>query len=308
MSQWEPLSSGADPCRDRLGRRRSGLVRPLALGRGRSAAAGGRAAAIGGAWPRSLGARSGRGRHSVEAGRRFGDLSGAWCWRFQRIASAPASARTPWRFWRSASACGRWCTVRCAPSWAAIVSMKTTAYRRLRLAAMGRAHHHGAGGGGDPRRARSPAGGRLMTGAARDRPPPDRTVRPCGRVAVVVCAVAAPLLAPFSPDEQLFDGLTLEGAPIPPDADLSARHRHARPRSPVAPALRRADLADHRPRRQWHGGRHRPVRRHDGGLSARGVGNAMMRFTDLMMAFPGAAAGHRAGGDLPGRACGSSPW
>ena len=36
-------------------------------------------------------------------------------------------------------------------------------------------------------------------------------------VAVVVAATAAPLLAPFSPDDQLFDGLTLEGAPLPPN-------------------------------------------------------------------------------------------
>ncbi|EJL49543.1 ABC-type dipeptide/oligopeptide/nickel transport system, permease component [Rhizobium sp. CF122] len=35
-------------------------------------------------------------------------------------------------------------------------------------------------------------------------------------VAVVVLALAAPLIAPFSPDDQMFDGLTLEGAPMPP--------------------------------------------------------------------------------------------
>ena len=35
---------------------------------------------------------------------------------------------------------------------------------------------------------------------------------------VLICAIAAPLIAPFSPNEQLFDGLTLEGAPVPPDA------------------------------------------------------------------------------------------
>src|SRR5262249_53908541 len=33
---------------------------------------------------------------------------------------------------------------------------------------------------------------------------------------VVAAAVAAPLIAPFSPDDQRFDGLTLEGAPLPP--------------------------------------------------------------------------------------------
>lgn len=35
-------------------------------------------------------------------------------------------------------------------------------------------------------------------------------------VTVVTMALAAPLLAPFDPDNQMFDGLTLEGAPIPP--------------------------------------------------------------------------------------------
>ena len=35
---------------------------------------------------------------------------------------------------------------------------------------------------------------------------------------VVVAAVAAPIVAPFRPTEQLFDGLTLEGAPLPPNA------------------------------------------------------------------------------------------
>ena len=36
--------------------------------------------------------------------------------------------------------------------------------------------------------------------------------------AVVVAAVGAPWLAPFSPDDQPFDGLSLEGAPLPPGA------------------------------------------------------------------------------------------
>ncbi|UJW75072.1 ABC transporter permease [Rhizobium sp. SL42] len=33
---------------------------------------------------------------------------------------------------------------------------------------------------------------------------------------VLVLALAAPLIAPFDPDNQMFDGLTLEGAPMPP--------------------------------------------------------------------------------------------
>jgi peptide/nickel transport system permease protein len=37
-------------------------------------------------------------------------------------------------------------------------------------------------------------------------------------IAVVVAgALLAPLIAPFPPEEQLFDGLTLEGAPLPPN-------------------------------------------------------------------------------------------
>ncbi len=37
---------------------------------------------------------------------------------------------------------------------------------------------------------------------------------------VVILALAAPLLAPYSPDEQMFDGLSLEGAPLPPSAQF----------------------------------------------------------------------------------------
>jgi peptide/nickel transport system permease protein len=35
-------------------------------------------------------------------------------------------------------------------------------------------------------------------------------------LAVIVLAIGAPWIAPFSPDDQMFDGLTLEGAPLPP--------------------------------------------------------------------------------------------
>lgn len=37
-------------------------------------------------------------------------------------------------------------------------------------------------------------------------------------VIVLAGAVLATWIAPYAPDEQLFDGLTLEGAPLPPDA------------------------------------------------------------------------------------------
>ena len=33
---------------------------------------------------------------------------------------------------------------------------------------------------------------------------------------LVIGAVGAPWLAPFNPNEQFFDGLTLEGSPLPP--------------------------------------------------------------------------------------------
>ncbi|KAA0018127.1 ABC transporter permease [Salinicola corii] len=37
---------------------------------------------------------------------------------------------------------------------------------------------------------------------------------------VVVAAVFAPWLAPYDPTEQFFDGLTIEGAPLPPNSDF----------------------------------------------------------------------------------------
>ena len=36
-------------------------------------------------------------------------------------------------------------------------------------------------------------------------------------LAFVVIAVGAPLIAPYSPEEQFFDGLTIEGSPLPPN-------------------------------------------------------------------------------------------
>jgi len=37
---------------------------------------------------------------------------------------------------------------------------------------------------------------------------------------VVTCAVFAPFVAPYDPGEQFFEGLTLEGAPLPPNAQF----------------------------------------------------------------------------------------
>ncbi|MBB3772548.1 peptide/nickel transport system permease protein [Angulomicrobium tetraedrale] len=37
---------------------------------------------------------------------------------------------------------------------------------------------------------------------------------------VFACALLAPLLAPYAPDDQIFDGLSLDGAPLPPSAQF----------------------------------------------------------------------------------------
>jgi peptide/nickel transport system permease protein len=104
--------------------------------------------------------------------------------------------------------------------------------------------------------------------------------------AVVLAAIAAPWLAPFSPDAQPFDGLSLEGAPLPPG-----------PKYWLGTDTLGRDLLS----RLLYGARTSLVI----GLVANGVavmigmivgvvagylsgfvGSALMRFTDLMMAFP----------------------
>lgn len=103
---------------------------------------------------------------------------------------------------------------------------------------------------------------------------------------VLVGALGAPLFAPFDPDEQMFDGLTLEGAPMPPGGPF-----------PLGTDTLGRDLLS----RMLFGARTSLII----GLVANGVavtiglfvgitagymrgwaGNLMMRFTDLMMAFP----------------------
>ncbi len=103
---------------------------------------------------------------------------------------------------------------------------------------------------------------------------------------VVLSALAAPLLAPYSPDLQMFDGLTQEGAPLPPSEQF-----------PLGTDTLGRDLFS----RLLYGARTSLLI----GLVANGVavfiglfvgilagywrgwiGNLMMRFTDLMMAFP----------------------
>ena len=105
-------------------------------------------------------------------------------------------------------------------------------------------------------------------------------------ILVIVMAIAAPLIAPFSPDDQMFDGLSMEGAPLPPGG----------------PYLLGTDtLGRDLFSRLLFGARTSLVI----GLVANGVavaiglligivagyvrgffGNLLMRFTDLMMAFP----------------------
>ncbi len=104
--------------------------------------------------------------------------------------------------------------------------------------------------------------------------------------AISIAALSAPLIAPFDPREQFFDGLTLEGAPLPPGEPFF-----------LGTDLLGRDLLS----RLLYGARTSLVI----GVVANGaavtvgtllgiiagyvqgwVGAAIMRFTDLMMAFP----------------------
>ncbi len=105
-------------------------------------------------------------------------------------------------------------------------------------------------------------------------------------VLVVASAIFAPVLAPFAPDEQHFDGLTLEGAPLPPNETYV-----------LGTDLLGRDLLS----RILYGARTSLII----GVAANGlalvigtligitagffrgwIGALLMRFTDLMMAFP----------------------
>lgn len=104
--------------------------------------------------------------------------------------------------------------------------------------------------------------------------------------AIVAMALLAPVITPYSPDEQLFDGLTLEGAPLPPGptfilgTDLLGRDLYSRLVYGARTSLVIGIVAN-------------GVAVLIGaviGITAgflRGfVGTVLMRFTDLMMAFP----------------------
>jgi peptide/nickel transport system permease protein len=105
-------------------------------------------------------------------------------------------------------------------------------------------------------------------------------------LAVVIAAIAAPWLAPYAPDNQMFEGLTIEGAPMPPGGEFL-----------LGTDTLGRDLLS----RLLYGARTSLII----GLVANGVavtiglfvgitagymrgwvGGVMMRFTDLMMAFP----------------------
>ncbi|WP_026873622.1 ABC transporter permease [Inquilinus limosus] len=103
---------------------------------------------------------------------------------------------------------------------------------------------------------------------------------------VVAAAVFAPWVAPFSPDEQMFDGLTLEGAPLPPDGrfwmgtDLLGRDMFSRLVYGAQTSLIIGVVAN---------GAAVLIGTFFGvvaGFVGGWLGAAMMRFTDLMMAFP----------------------
>jgi peptide/nickel transport system permease protein len=103
---------------------------------------------------------------------------------------------------------------------------------------------------------------------------------------IFICSVFAPWVAPFPPDEQFFDGLTLEGAPLAPNSTFW-----------LGTDLLGRDLLS----RIIYGARTSLII----GIAANGValllgtiigvtagyargwiGSVLMRFTDLMMAFP----------------------
>ncbi len=103
---------------------------------------------------------------------------------------------------------------------------------------------------------------------------------------VVGAAIFAPMIAPYAPEEQLFDGLTLEGAPLPPDArfimgtDLLGRDLFSRMLFGAQTSLIIGVVAN---------GLALLIGTLVGitaGFFRGWAGAVLMRFTDLMMAFP----------------------
>lgn len=103
---------------------------------------------------------------------------------------------------------------------------------------------------------------------------------------VVIGAVFAPWIAPFDPNDQMFDGLTLEGAPMPPDGkfwmgtDLLGRDLFSRLLYGAQTSLIIGVVAN---------GLALLIGTLVGitaGFFRGWIGGILMRFTDLMMAFP----------------------
>ena len=105
-------------------------------------------------------------------------------------------------------------------------------------------------------------------------------------IVVALAAILAPVIAPYDPYEQFFEGLSLEGAPRPPDAefwlgtdllgrDLFSRLLYGARTSLIIGVVANAVAV-------LIGTVLGATAGYVGGL----VGNAIMRFTDLMMAFP----------------------
>jgi peptide/nickel transport system permease protein len=103
---------------------------------------------------------------------------------------------------------------------------------------------------------------------------------------IVLVAIFGPLFAPYNPNEQFFDGLTLEGAPLPPGerfwfgTDTNGRDQFSRLLYGARTSLAIGILAN---------GLAVTVGTLLGVIAgyARGfLGAAIMRVTDLMMAFP----------------------
>jgi len=105
-------------------------------------------------------------------------------------------------------------------------------------------------------------------------------------VVVVVAAVGAPSLAPFDPNKQFFNGLTLEGSPLPPSArfwfgtDTLGRDQFSRVLYGAGTSLMIGIVANGAAVLIG------TILGVTAGYLKGLIGAAIMRFTDLMMAFP----------------------
>ncbi len=103
---------------------------------------------------------------------------------------------------------------------------------------------------------------------------------------ICVAAIGAPFLAPYNPSEQFFDGLTLEGAPLPPNerfwfgTDLLGRDLFSRILYGARTSLIIGIVANGIAVLLG------TVLGVTAGYAQGWVGAFIMRFTDLMMAFP----------------------